>query len=384
MNIQQSIKFFSAAALMSLTLGCSSSKQVAKSSNNSEVYDDMYASANETRPVSLTSRERYQQNQEEEYVNQNPEYRGQAKNQTQGTDEYYSQNWINSRQYYQNQTTPYGNNNYNNYNNGGYGNYNNGFNSPFNSYGSGFNSWYGNPGISFGLGFGSGFGNSWNRWGGGYDSFGYSPYGFGGGYSPFGFGGGYSPFGFGGYSPFNSYGYGYGAFSPYGYGNSFYDPYNSFYGRGYGNTYVYNYGNNVTGANGNYSNPVTPRTPRARDTYSSSAYNGDYNRGGNTVIRGNRTDNTNTTGNSDYYSRPRRDNGYSGSNSGSRTSTYSSGNSNSSSQQTTSWGNNRNSSSSSTFTPSNSSSTPSYGGSSSGGSSSGGSSSGGGGSRGPR
>ena len=362
MNIQQSIKFFSAAALMSLAVGCSSSKQVAKSSNSSEVYDDMYASANETRPASLTSRERFQQNQEEEYVNQNPEYRDQKRTDVQGTDEYYSQDWVNSRGYYQNQT-PYGNG----ANNFGY---NGGWNSPFNSYGSGFNSWYGNPGISFGLGFGSGFGNSWNRWGGGFDSFGYSPYGFGGGYSPF------NSFGFGGYNPWGG-----------GFGNSFYDPwgYNNFYGRGgFGNTYVYNYGNNVAGANGNYSNPSTPRAPRSRDTYSSSAYNSDYNsgRGGSTVTRGNRSDNSNTnTTNGDYYSRPRRDNGYSGS-SGSRTTTTSSGSSNSSSQQTTSWGNNRNSSSSSTFTPSNSSSSSSYGGSSSGGSSSGGG--GGGGSRGPR
>ena len=91
MNIQQSIKFFSAVALMSLAVGCSSSKQVAKTSSNSEVYDDMYASANETRPATLTSRERFQQNQDEEYINQNPEYRGQNKNDVQGTDEYYSQ-----------------------------------------------------------------------------------------------------------------------------------------------------------------------------------------------------------------------------------------------------------------------------------------------------
>ena len=375
MNIQQSIKFFSAVALMSLTLGCSSSKQVAKSSNNSEIYDDMYASTDETRPATLTSRERYQQNQEEEYINQNPEYRGQNKNQAQGTDEYYSQNWVNSRGFYQNQT-PYGNG-YGNYDNFGY---NNGFNSPFNRYGSGFNSWYGNPGISFNLGYGSYFGNSWNRWGGGYDSFGYSPFGFGG----------YSPYGFGGYSPFNSFGYGYGGYSPYGFGSSFYDPYNSYYGRGFGNTYVYNYGNNVTGANGNYSNPAT-RTPRARDTYSSSAYNGDYNanRGGNTVTRGSRTDNSNATGNNDYYSRPRRDNGYSGS---STNSTINNTNSNANNRSNSSWnwsnGNSNSNSNSSGASRTQSSSTPSWGGNSSSGSSSGGGSSGGGGggggSRGPR
>jgi len=361
MKIQQTLNFFSIAALISLALGCSSSQQIAKSSSKTEIYDDMYASANETRPASLASRELYQQIQEEEYMNQNPEYRGQAKNQTQGTDEYYSQNWINSRQYYQNQT-PYGNG-YNNYG------YNNGLNSPFNRYGSGFNSWYGNPGISFGLGYGSGFGNSWNRWGGGYDSF---------GYSPFGFGGGYSSFGFGGYSPFN--GYGYGGYSPYGYGNSFYDPYNSFYGRGYGNVYVYNYGNNITGANGNYSNPVTPRTPRARDTYSSSAYNSDYNRGGNTVTRGSRTENTNTTVNSDYYSRPRRDNGYS-------TGTTNNTNTNATNRSNSSWNWSNNNSNSNTNTNSswggNRSSTGSSNGSF-GGSSGGSSSGGGGGSRGPR
>ena len=120
MNIQQSIKFFSATVLMSLVLGCSSSKQVAKSSNNSEVYDDMYASANETRPITLSSRERYQQNQDDEYVARNPEYRGQNNGKAQSTDEYYSQNWINSRDYYKNQSSY--SNNYSNANNSGYGN----------------------------------------------------------------------------------------------------------------------------------------------------------------------------------------------------------------------------------------------------------------------
>jgi hypothetical protein len=379
MNITQSIKLFSVAALMSVVWGCSSSKQVAKSST-SEVYDDMYASTNEARPATLTSRERYYQAQEEEYINRNPEYRGQNNNNqtAQGTDEYYSQNWINSRGYYQNQT-PYSNNGYGNYNNG----YNNGgYNSPFNNYG--FNNWYGNPGISFGMGYGGYYNSPWNSWGG------YSSFGFGNYYSPFGYSGYYSPFNSYAYNPF---GYGY---SPYGYGyNSYYDP----YGRGYGNTYVYNYGSGVTGANGNYSNPV-PRTPVQRNTYSSSAYNGDYNanRGGNnTSPRGSRTDagyttgNTNSSGNSDYYSRPRRDNGYTGG----TTAGSNSSNANTRSNSSWNWSNNNNNSNSSNSNSSwganrstTTTSSPSWGGSSSGGSSGGSSGSsgggGGGGSRGPR
>ena len=152
MNIQNSIKLLSVAVLMSTVWGCSSSKQVAKSSTT-EVFDDMYASADESRPASLTSRDKYYNSQnEEDYTTRNPEYRGQTNKNTKVTDEYYSQNWINSRQYYQNQS-PY-------YTNNGFGS-NSAWNSPYNSYGySGFNNgfggnsnWYGNPGISFGLGF---------------------------------------------------------------------------------------------------------------------------------------------------------------------------------------------------------------------------------------
>jgi hypothetical protein len=387
MNIKQSIKLFSVAALMSVVWGCSSSKQVAKSSN-SEVYDDLYASADENRPATLASRERYEQAQEEEYLNRNPEYRGQNNSQAQGTDEYYSQNWINSRGYYQNQVP------FNNNNNLGW---NGGWNSPFNSLG--FNNWYGNPGISFGLGYGNMWGNPWNTWGGGWNSFGggwNDPWGWGP--SRWGWGSqfntGWNSWGLGSPWGFNSFAYN-SWYNPWGF-NSFNDPWG--YGRGWGNTYVYNYGTNVTGANGNYSNPTNTRPQRTRDTYSSSAYNGDYsgNRGG-TSPRGNRNDagyttgNTNSSGNSDYYSRPRRDNGYSGGN-----STYSSGgnsssntrsnsswnwsnnNSNSSNNNSSSWGGNRSSTSSSSWGGSSGSSS----GSSGGGSSSGGG--GGGGSRGPR
>ena len=379
MNIQNSIKLLSAAVLMNAVWGCSSSKQVAKSSTI-EVFDDMYASADESRPASLTSRDKYYNSQnEEDYTTRNPEYRGQTNKNTKGTDEYYSQNWINSRQYYQNQSPYYANN--------GFGS-NSAWNSPYNSYGySGFNNgfggnsnWYGNPGISFGLGFGSRYGSMWGNPFNSYSSMGY------GGYDPWG-----SRFGYGGFNSFGGGFYNPYAYNPFGY-SSYNDPwgYNSYYGRGYGNTYVNNnYGSGVMGANGNYSNPTNtmPRTPRVRDSYSSSAYNGDYNsnRGGTTITRGSRTDNT-TSGNSEYYSRPSRNNSYSNGSGNTATQTNGNTNSNSSNRSNSSWnwsnGNSNSNSGSSWGGSSGSNSRTSSGGGSSGGG--GGSSGGGGGSRGPR
>lgn len=360
MNIQKSIKLFSAFALMSAVWGCSPSKQVANSSA-AGVYDDLYASASQTRPANLVSRESlYAAENEEEYA-RNPEYRGNSN--TQSTDEYYSKNWMNSRSYYQNQTAS------NYYNNSSY--YNNGY---------GLYNWYNNPNISFGLGYGS-----WSPYG--YNSFA-SPYlgdPWGWGSSRWSYG---SSFGFGwssfGYSPF---GYNAYAYNPYGFSN-YYDPWaynNYYYGRG--NTYIYNnYGSVVTGANGGYSNNGGYSAPvkRTREAYSQSAYNGNfdnrnsYNNGQRGARSSSDYSNGNSNSNNTYYSRPQRASSYNNNNSSSSyNSTTPTNRSNNSSWN---WSNNNSSNSS------NRTSTSSWGGSSSGGSSSGGGGGGSssGGSRGPR
>ncbi len=365
MNILKSIKLLSAFALMSTVWGCSSSKQVANSSS-AGVYDDLYASASQTRPANLVTRESlYAAENEEEYA-RNPEYRT-NNNTNQGTDEYYSKNWLNSRTYYQNQTNSNYYNNNSSYYNNNYGLYN----------------WYNNPSISFGLGYGY-----WSPYG--YNSlatpYWNDPWGWGSSRWAYGssFGLGWSSFGW------NSFGYSPWGYNAYAYNPYYYDPwvynYNSYYGRG--NTYIYNnYGSIVTGANSNYSNNGGYSAPvkRTREPYSQSAYNGSFdNRNSyNNGQRGARSSsdyysNGNSSSNNTYYSRPQRASGYSNNNSSS--SYNSTTNTNRSNNSSWNWSNNNSSSNSSNRT-----STSSWGGSS-GGSSSGGGGGGSssGGSRGPR
>ncbi len=336
MNMQRSIKCVSAALAISLAWGCGSSQQVANRTTTSAVYDDLYASAGDIRSSSLGQRPVFVA--EEEDYDRYPysrTYRG--NDTTGGTNEYYSQNWLDSRSAYR--STPYQSYGYNNYN-----------------YNYGLNNWYYNPSISFGWGY-----NRWSPYSSMWSS--YDPYyawGGGGYYDPWAWGSSRWMYSYGGwgYSPYN-YGY-YSYYDPWRFNNSYYS-----FNR---NNYSYNYGTNIGGANPNVSsNNVRPRTR----TYSNSTYNGDFDNSRSNP-RGNRS--TSDVSSNDYYSRPRRDGSRSG------TNNYNNNNTNSSWD----WSSNNNSNSNrSTNSWSNSSSNTSSGSSS--GSSSGGSSGGGGGrSRGPR
>jgi hypothetical protein len=148
MSLQHSIKHLSAIALIGLVWGCNTSKQaIVSKSSSGEVYDDLYASTSDVRPTTLGGRI-YNEQGYDESTYQAPVYRNgnSTNNSTQGTNEYYSQNWLNSRSVYQNQDDYSAG-----YNNG----YNNGFaNGLNNRYGNfGLNNWYANPAISFGLGY---------------------------------------------------------------------------------------------------------------------------------------------------------------------------------------------------------------------------------------
>jgi hypothetical protein len=419
MTVKNSIKTLSAVVLMSLAWGCGSSKQVAQNSSN-VIYDDLYASASEApagsvnNEVAETKEERRQRN----YANRNPDYNSNNGQSAQGTDEYYSQNWVSSRNYYGYQ------NNYG-FNNDNYWGMNPGIHF---GYSYGYNPWAWN---SSRFGYGSQWNTGWDNWGG-YNSWN-SPYGYNSWNNPWGF----NSWG-GGFNSWNSYAYN-GWNSPY-YGN-YYGGYNNGYYNGYNNGYnnAYNRpqygGTNVNGADPNRNNVVTrgprqdrtsardnsdnfinaPRTDRggrqaATETNTSGNY---YNRNFDNTSRttttgtsntGTRTQSSgNSSSNESQYSAPRRnsrvtysyDTPSSGSSSGN-----SSGNSSGSSNRTASspsYSQPSNSSGSSSSGgsrgsggysggSSSSSSSSSSGGSSSGGSSSGGggSSSGGGGGRGPR
>lgn len=339
MNVQQSIKLFSAALLTGIVWGCSPSAQVAKTSTN-EVYDDLYASAGEIRSTTLADRPVVQYNNA--YQNGNSAYYSNQPQQNTATDEYYSQNWVNSRQAYQN-----------NYASNFAGS---SYYSPYSS----VNSWYNNPSISFGYGY--------SPWGG-YNSYNsYASY-----YDPFAWGSSRWSYGSGFNLGWNNYGYNSYSYNPYGY-SSYYDPfgrYSSYYG--YGNTYVYNnYSGAVSGANKryNWSNVDANKNYRSQSTY-----NGDYNaanrspRGGSTAT-GSRQDANSTTQNSSnnntYYSRPQRD----GSSSYSRPAQTTTTTTNSSSSNNRAWdwsGGSNSSSSSQGRSTSGSSSGSSSGGSSGGG-----------------
>lgn len=350
MNVQQSIKLFSAALLMGIVWGCSPSAQVAKKTSTSEVYDDLYASADEIRSANLAERPVIQYNNG--YQNGNSDYYSNQSQQNTATDEYYSQNWVNSRQAYQN-----------NYSS----NYASSYYSPYSS----VNTWYNNPGITFGY--------AYSPWGGysAYNSYGYDPFswgssrwsygsGFNLGWNNYGYSSYYSPWGYSAY-----------AYNPWGY-SSYYDPwgrYSSYYG--YGNTYVYNnYSSAVTGANKryNWSNVDANKNYRSQSTY-----NGDYNsasrpsRGTTTGSRQDASSSQNANNNT-YYSRPQRD----GSSSYSRPATTTTPSNSNSNNAAWDWSGG-NSSSSSQGRSTSSYSSGSSGGSSSG--SSGGGSSGGGGGR---
>ncbi|MGX7689828.1 hypothetical protein [Flectobacillus sp. BAB-3569] len=363
MSLQHSIKHLSAIALIGLVWGCNTSKQaIVSKSSSGEVYDDLYASTSDVRPTTLGGRI-YNEQGYDESTYQAPVYRNgnSTNNSTQGTNEYYSQNWLNSRSVYQNQDDYSAG-----YNNG----YNNGFaNGLNNRYGNfGLNNWYANPAISFGLGY--------SRW----SPFGFSTMGY---YDPF-----YSNFNdpFWGWSSSrwmygNSFGYGY---NPYGFG-SFYDPYGyGFSSLAYGGGFYGGYYNNYNNYVGSVIGAETPAKYRSRPAYAASAYNSDFNNNrGAAYNRGSRTNADYSNTNSDYYSRPRRDGSGVNYNTGTTTNSSRSSNSNYSNGRNNSWdwsSNNNNSRTNNTTT--NSTWNNSSSGSSSSGSSGGGG--GGGRSRGPR
>ncbi|MFY7890886.1 MAG: hypothetical protein ACOVOW_18345 [Spirosomataceae bacterium] len=287
MNVQHSIKLFSAALLMGIVWGCSPSAQVAKTSTN-EVYDDLYASASEIRSTNLADRPVIQYNNA--YQNSDSDYySNQSQQQNTATDEYYSQNWVNSRQAYQN-----------NYASNFAGS---SYYSPYSS----VNSWYNNPSISFGYGYSPWGGyNSYNSFGNFYDPFawGSSRWSYGSGFNL-----GWNNFGYNSF--YDPWGYNMYSYNPWRQ-SSFYDPWgrSSYYG--YGNTYVYNnYSGAVSGANRryNWSNVDANKNYRSQSTY-----NGDYNaanrspRGGSANTGGRQgASSSQNTNNNTYYSRPQRD-----------------------------------------------------------------------------
>ncbi|WP_064197072.1 MULTISPECIES: hypothetical protein [Emticicia] len=424
MDALKSIKYLSVAVLLS-TWGCTSTKQLTTKGE----YDDTYGSSKDAPVVAYTPKQTPEYLENQRYQPEEPQ-----QNTGTGTDEYYDENYVNSRKVYRNNngSTGYASGFANGYQSG----WNDyawsqpvGWSSPYSMYGYnspfGYNLW-GRSSWNLGLGFGLGGFNSfydpfWNSYG--YNSF-YSPWGYNSFYNPWGYNSFNSPWGLNSwYSPY-SYGY-YDRFA-YGYGN---------------NVFVNNYYNNVTsGVNGastnrrtygprdggsgssNYNrgftnaavntggaNASSGRSANARGAYDNSGYarpsrNGDWN--GSSASReytrgASRSYDGNSSNSNDTYYRPRRNGGTEGS--------YSSGNSNggynysrpsSSSRSSDNWssgsGNysrgssNSNSNSNSSWSNSNSGSfsrgsSSGWSGSSGGGSSSSGGGGGGGGSsRGPR
>jgi len=144
----------------------------------------------------------------------------------------YYDTWNTNSYFYNGNPSCYGNSIYNSYNmgygaNNGYGYYspsNSFWNSYYNPYYNGFGNSYGGNGWGMGMSYGYGYGNMGY---GGFNNYGYSPFGAGYGYNPYGgyggyngYGNGYNPYGYGSYNPyggyFNSYDYNSSSYSNYG------------------------------------------------------------------------------------------------------------------------------------------------------------------------
>ena len=418
MNTFKSFRYLSVAVLLG-TWGCSQ-KQVATKGD----YDDLYGSSKDAPQVAYKT-------STQSSIYQNPDFednlryqREDTPTQAEGTDEYYDENYVNSRKIQRSYSAEPG------YSSGFSDGYKSGWNdyawsqpmgwaSPFSRFGYyspfGFNSFggYNSFNIGFGLGFGLGYGGFGNRfydpfwgsrfydpfWGGGMYSSMYSPWG----YSPWG----YSPWGRGFYSPYDYYGYGggyYGGYPGYIYNptagvigaarNRTYGPRDGGRGSAYYNDRFNNTairtnesGRRADGGNARTSVGGNGRTYTGNDGYyATPRRNGGYNSSFNNTPN---TSRASGGSNDTYYARPRRNGGYesgSGSNSYSRPSSGNSRSSNSwsngsgnSSRGSDSW---RSSGSNNSSWSSGSSSRGSSSSSSSGSSSRGGG--GGGGSRGPR
>jgi hypothetical protein len=152
MNTFKSIKYLSVAVLLS-AWGCTSTKQLTTQGE----YDDIYGSSKDAPQIAYTPRQTPEYVENQRYQPEEPQIQDQE-NAT-GTDEYYNENYLNSRKV-------------NRTNNGGTG-YNSGF---ANGYQSGWNDYawsqpvgwsspfnrfnYGNGFGGYGSGFGNGFGMS--------------------------------------------------------------------------------------------------------------------------------------------------------------------------------------------------------------------------------
>ncbi|WP_158561342.1 hypothetical protein [Emticicia sp. C21] len=429
MNTFKSFRYLSVVVLLG-TWGCSQ-KQVATKGD----YDDLYGSSKDAPQVT------YRTSSQPSTTYQNPDYtdnlryqREELPAQTEGTDEYFDENYVNSRKVQRTYTSEPG------YSSGFSDGYQSGWNdyawsqpmgwaSPFSRFGYyspfGYNS-FGGYGSGFGLGLSLGYGLGYGS-GFGYGGFGnrfYDPFWGGGMYSPY-YSSFYSPWGnpyynsF--YSPYDYYGYGYGRYGGFGYPGYLYNVTSGVDGLaktrtygprdgGRGSAYYNDRFNNTAIGNSSGgrradanartysgSNGATGRSYSGNDGYyAAPRRNGADNSSFNNTPNSSRA---NSSGNDTYYARPRRNGGYeSGNSSGNSTRTYdysrpsnsrsSSGNSwsngsgNSRSSDSWSRGSSSNSNNSSWSSPSRSSSSSSGG--SVGGGSRGGSSGGGGGSRGPR
>lgn len=350
MNTFKSIKYLSVAVLLS-AWGCSSTKQLTTKGE----YDDTYGSSKDAPQIAYTPRQTPEYIENQRYQPEEPQ---QSQENATGTDEYYDENYLNSRKVYRNNNGDAG------YDSGFANGYQSGWNdyawsqpvgwtSPFNrfGYGNGYLGGYGSSYWGSGFGLSLGFGN-FNRfydpfWGGGsygFNSF-YSP--FNSWYSPFGYSSWYSPYS-SFYSPYSYYSYGYYDPYRYGYGNSYYvnNYYNNItsgvsgvsnnrvgrtygprdggsgsntYNRGFTNAAVNNGSNSPDGRrSANYGSRSTNGTEYARPSrngeWNGSAASNDYNRGNSRSYGGS------SSANDTYYARPRRNGGTDGgsySNSGS-------------------------------------------------------------------
>ncbi|UTA69902.1 hypothetical protein [Emticicia sp. 21SJ11W-3] len=420
MNTFKSFRYLSVAVLLG-AWGCSQ-KQVATKGD----YDDLYGSSKDAPEVAYKTSTRPSIYQNPDFEDNLRYQREESPVQAEGTDEYYDENYVNSRKVKRSYSAEPG------YSSGFSDGYQSGWNdyawsqpmgwaSPFSRFGYyspfGYNSFgYNSINIGFGLGLGMGYGGFGGRyydpfwgsrfydpfWGGGF----YSPY-YSSIYSPWG----YSPWGGGFYSPYDYYGYGgyYGGYPGYYYNatagvvgaarNRTYGPRDGGRGSAYYNDRFNNTAirTNESGRRADGSNARTTsvgsggRTYTGNDGYyAAPRRNGGYNSSFDNTPSASRS---NSSSNDTYYARPRRNGGYE--TPGSSSSSYSRPSS-SNTRSSNSWSSGSGSSSrgSDSWRSSGSSSNSSWSsGSSSRGSSSGSSSSsgasrggggGGGGSRGPR
>lgn len=310
MNTFKSIKYLSVAVLLS-AWGCSSTKQLTTKGE----YDDTYGSSKDAPQVAYTPRQTPEYVENQRYQPEEPQ---QSQETATGTDEYYDENYLNSRKVYRNNNGDAG------YDSGFANGYQSGWNdyawsqpvgwsSPFNRFG---NTWGNGFGTGFGLGLGFGgfnrfydpFWGGYNSWGWGnrfYDPF-WGSYGFNRFYDPFW--GGYNSWGWGGFNSWNSW------YSPYGF-NSY-----AFYDRGFGNNIFVNnyYGNVTSGVNGVSSGRIRTYGPRdggsGSGTYNRGFTNAAVNNGGGNTPDGRRSTNYGSrTSNGSEYARPSRNGEWNGS-----------------------------------------------------------------------